>query len=504
MRPYAALPLSTPAAALARAHHRKRYKRYSFARARRIFCRFNARAATFAVGNVGHFTAAPVTRRAFAIQCEVAQFRGLFPSRHCRRKMRDGVNFRELWPRPFIPTTPSVPPRHSAFGAQRFVCLWRHNGAAMIPEHRFAPATPLAAALPGADADAPAAAAPGRRFWLGLTAAVVIGSAALILGSGAGQAAPYSVTVPVRLAPYDAAQWAVFDAQSTEAALALDPTLPRADAITLAGAAATPAALQLQEAAYVGPAARPFAFKGATALDASRAQYCLTAAIYYEAASETDNGMRGVAQTVLNRVRHPSFPGSVCGVVFQGSQRAGVCQFTFACDGAMARAPSAGGWARASRIAAEALAGKVFPSVGLATHYHTQAIWPRWGKSLVMTNIVGAHIFHRWRGRWGTPDAFRAPYAGREPVPGPYLPVAQQLAALGKGGAVAGTTPLPAGTAIAPMAPPVAGPAPAPGFSPAIVPVAPAPEPRATYADPRLSRSGQVREEYKKSGEWIR
>ncbi len=369
----------------------------------------------------------------------------------------------------------------------------------MIPEHRFSPATPLSAAPAGvASGDAPSA--PGQRFWLGLTAAVVIGSAALVLGSGAGRAAPYAVSVPIRLAPYDPAQWAVFDAASYEAALALDPSLPRPDAITLAGAAATPAALQLAEAAYVGPAARPYVFKGATPLDASRAQYCLTAAIYYEAASETDNGMRGVAQTVLNRVRHPSFPGTVCGVVFQGSQRAGVCQFTFACDGAMARAPSAANWARASRIAAEALAGKVFPSVGLATHYHTQAIWPRWGKSLVMTNIVGAHIFHRWRGRWGTPDAFRAVYSGREPVPGPYLPVAQQLAILGKGGPAASATAAPAGTA----APSLQASAPAPGFSPAVLPTAPAPEPRATYTDPRLNQSGQVREEYRKSGEWIK
>ena len=94
----------------------------------------------------------------------------------------------------------------------------------------------------------------------------------------------------------------------------------------------------------------------------------------------------------------------------------------------MARAPERRNWLRASRIASAALNGYVFPGVGLATHYHTTAIWPRWGKSLVMTNIVGAHIFHRWRGRWGMPDAFRAPYMGREPVPGPYLPLAQQLA----------------------------------------------------------------------------
>src|SRR3546814_2686897 len=64
----------------------------------------------------------------------------------------------------------------------------------------------------------------------------------------------------------------------------------------------------LREEAFVGPPAKPYVFRGVTALDRERAHYCLTAAIYYEAASETDDGMRGVAQTVINRVRHPSFP----------------------------------------------------------------------------------------------------------------------------------------------------------------------------------------------------
>jgi len=387
------------------------------------------------------------------------------------------------------------------FAQQRFVRLLRRKRVAMIPERSFVPAAPLRPASAGTAAGAgvmPRALRPDRRFWLGLGAFTLLATGALVLSS-VTRAAPVRITVPIRLTPYDPAQWAVFDAKSYEAALALDPSLPRADSVALAGAAAAPAALQLREEAYVGPAARPYAFKGATALDANRAHYCLTAAVYYEAASEIDHGMRGVAQTVLNRVRHPSFPNTVCGVVFQGSQRAGVCQFTFSCDGAMARAPSAANWTRASRIASEALAGKVFASVGLATHYHTQAIWPRWGKSLVMTNIVGAHIFHRWRGRWGTPDAFRAVYAGREPVPGPYLSVAQQVAILRGGGMVAGGAVLPPGTAIAPMTAPVA----APGFSPAVI-AAPAPsEARGDYADPKLNQSGQVRDEYRQSGEWI-
>lgn len=168
-------------------------------------------------------------------------------------------------------------------------------------------------------------------------------------------------------------------------------------------------------------AAKPFRVAG-TALDHARALQCLTSAIYYEAANEPDDGQRAVAQVVLNRVRHPSFPKTVCGVVFQGSERAG-CQFSFACDGAMARVPSATAWARARMVAASALAGSVFAPVGLATHYHTYAVKPAWNRGLVMTGVFGAHFFHRWKGGWGTAPAFSQLYSGGEPLPSSHAPV---------------------------------------------------------------------------------
>ncbi|KTE10100.1 cell wall hydrolase [Sphingopyxis sp. H115] len=350
---------------------------------------------------------------------------------------------------------------------------------------------------------------PGRAFWAAIIAVVAVACLAFLLSSGQLRApavfGPYSVSVPLDFKAYDPERWAIMNAEDYEAALKIDPTLPDPASVDYGDATAMPPddPALLREEAFVGPPAKPYIFRGLTALDRERAHYCLTAAIYYEAASETDDGMRGVAQTVINRVRHPSFPNTVCGVVFQGSQRAGVCQFTFSCDGAMARAPERRNWLRASRVASAALGGFVFPKVGLATHYHTQAIWPRWGKSLVMTNIVGAHIFHRWRGRWGMPDAFRAPYPGREPVPGPYLPIAQQLAILKGQGLTPGAGPAPmlAGPA-APL--PDAGPAPLPGaMTPAVTPT-PAPPPVAapTYTDPRLNQSGRIREEFSKSGEW--
>ncbi|WGM31824.1 hypothetical protein KKHFBJBL_02073 [Brevundimonas sp. NIBR11] len=147
-----------------------------------------------------------------------------------------------------------------------------------------------------------------------------------------------------------------------------------------------------------------------------RALDCLTTAVYYEAASESAAGQAAVAQVVLNRARHPAYPRTVCGVVFQGSERTTGCQFSFTCDGAMARTPSVAGWQRARAVAAAALNGHVVAAVGTATHYHTDWVAPYWAPRLSKITMIGAHIFYRWNGAWGLPAAFRGVYAGAEPV----------------------------------------------------------------------------------------
>ena len=167
------------------------------------------------------------------------------------------------------------------------------------------------------------------------------------------------------------------------------------------------------------PAASPFALRARAAIDKMRSLDCLTTAIYYEAASESDDGQKAVAQVVLNRVRHPSYPNSVCGVVYQGSERITGCQFSFTCDGSLARKPSISAWLRARRIAASALAGEVYAPVGMATHYHTYQVLPTWASSLVKSAVIGAHIFYRMNGGWGSPAAFRQRHAGIEPLPAP-------------------------------------------------------------------------------------
>ena len=165
-----------------------------------------------------------------------------------------------------------------------------------------------------------------------------------------------------------------------------------------------------------GTPALPFTIR-ADAVSRMRAIDCLTQAIYYEAASEGLDGGRAVAQVVLNRVRHPAYPNTVCGVVYQGSERSTGCQFTFTCDGSLLRTPSAYLWTRSRMIAQEALAGRVFAPVGLSTHYHADYVLPYWADSLDKMTQIGRHIFYRLRGGIGTSRAFNQRYPGSEPPP---------------------------------------------------------------------------------------
>ncbi len=258
-----------------------------------------------------------------------------------------------------------------------------------------------------------------------------------------------------------------------------------------------------------GPIARAIRIDN-SGVDRGRALDCLTAAIYYEAASEPDQGQRAVAQVILNRVAHPSFPNTVCGVVYQGSERSTGCQFSFTCDGALARIPNRQFWARAMAVAQSALSGYVERSVGLATHYHTIAVHPAWDAQMNHITTIGAHMFFRWKSKAGDASAFRFAYGGAEPLPGPHArnaaadrvadpsldPLALERAydaglKAAQGGAV---TPV-AGGGVAPVRA-----APAPAYS---ADVARRGGDALYRSDNLPQQSSTVRPEFQNSGKWI-
>jgi hypothetical protein len=243
-----------------------------------------------------------------------------------------------------------------------------------------------------------------------------------------------------------------------------------------------------------GPAAAPFLAASGTGL--ARAQDCLAQAVYYEAASESEAGQRAVAQVVLNRVAHPAWPSSVCGVVYQGSERPTGCQFTFTCDGSLARRAGGVSWAHARRIAAAALAGEVYAPIGHATHYHTLWVSPYWATSLDHVGTIGAHRFYRNRGAAGEKAAFSAAYAGAEPVVSVPRPASTQIGADSATSAEAPSTTAPRIRAVLPE---FAGPStPLPPVTQS-APPKPADE---RLADPAMRSAGQAREEFARAGRW--
>ena len=214
-----------------------------------------------------------------------------------------------------------------------------------------------------------------------------------------------------------------------------------------------------------------------------------------------------MAQVVLNRVAHPSYPNTVCGVVYQGSERSTGCQFSFTCDGSLARVPSRYFWLRAENVARAALSGLVEPSVGLATHYHTIAVHPYWAPSLRFLTTIGAHRFYSFTGGAGAPGAFRFAYGGGEPVaaPHPHSAAADRLPdsaldplavqrAFEAGVKAASVGPLLPGAAAQPA---LARPAPA--YSAEVQ----GRGGEALYRGDRLPDGNAVRPEYSQSGRWI-
>ncbi|MBC8037252.1 MAG: cell wall hydrolase [Rhizobiales bacterium] len=122
---------------------------------------------------------------------------------------------------------------------------------------------------------------------------------------------------------------------------------------------------------------------------------CLARAIYFEARSETELGQHAVAKVILNRVKDPNFPKSICGVVYQGSGRRNSCQFSFACDGLPDDVKQPTAWSNSKRIALKAMAGdQSIGAIGTATNYHADYVNPKWAKNMKRLIKIGHHIFY--------------------------------------------------------------------------------------------------------------
>lgn len=131
-------------------------------------------------------------------------------------------------------------------------------------------------------------------------------------------------------------------------------------------------------------------------------QKCLAEAVYYEARGETVKGQVAVAQVVLNRVRNPAYPNTICQAVYQNRDMLNACQFSFACDGQKHRVTEMAEWRMAQQVAKATSSGQVWlPEVGSSTHYHATYVKPFWAPTMKKVAKIGLHVFYRtYGGGW--------------------------------------------------------------------------------------------------------
>jgi len=124
------------------------------------------------------------------------------------------------------------------------------------------------------------------------------------------------------------------------------------------------------------------------------AAHCLALALYWEAKSEGVEGMLAVASVVLNRVAHPQFPDTVCGVVTQGGEQP-PCQFSWWCDGRSDRPTEAAAWQLAQSLARSSVGRVPRDATRGALFFHNTSIATPWVRKRERTVQIGRHVFYR-------------------------------------------------------------------------------------------------------------
>ncbi len=128
----------------------------------------------------------------------------------------------------------------------------------------------------------------------------------------------------------------------------------------------------------------------------AKEQKCLAEAVYFEARSEPYKGQVAVAQVVLNRVRNPAYPDTICEVVYQNRTLRNACQFSFACDGVKDVVRSRKAWAEAKKVARDvSYHGVRVDEVGTSTHYHAVYVRPAWASVFRKKARIGLHVFYQ-------------------------------------------------------------------------------------------------------------
>lgn len=118
--------------------------------------------------------------------------------------------------------------------------------------------------------------------------------------------------------------------------------------------------------------------------------FCLAKNIYHEARGESTLGKYAVAQVTINRVRHPEFSNTICGVVHEPYQ------FSWTINRSVRWSrPSGPAWNESMEIARQVLQdGVVVKGMENALFFHATYVRPGW-RNVRRLATIGAHVFYR-------------------------------------------------------------------------------------------------------------
>lgn len=163
------------------------------------------------------------------------------------------------------------------------------------------------------------------------------------------------------------------------------PVAPEAVPVVDTAPASAPAAESLPAPT---PAPHPRAAAGRSAAPQAPNEgelACLARVILYEAGGESRAGQVAVAQVVMNRVRSPRFPDTVCSVIYQPGQFSSIRSY---------RTPGGARWQRATALAREVMTGSAGPAAS-ALYFHATRVQPAFARARVRVAQIGNHVFYR-------------------------------------------------------------------------------------------------------------
>lgn len=116
--------------------------------------------------------------------------------------------------------------------------------------------------------------------------------------------------------------------------------------------------------------------------------------MYWEAKGEGKAGMQAVGHVIVNRIAHPGFPKTLCGVTQQGGETP-PCQFSWWCDGRSDVPVEPKPWAIAQQLAVDLPNNKLKDITKGAVFFHATRIKVPWKQQRTRTVVVGRHVFYK-------------------------------------------------------------------------------------------------------------